>query len=86
LDALSQKVSEESRIVNVSVAVANAVNAEGKREIVGMDVGASEDGAIRLSFLRLPMARWLSGVSPVPSSALSAWQRSSSQLQPALAA
>ena len=39
LDALSQKVREEGRIVNVSVAVATAVNAEGRREIIGMDVG-----------------------------------------------
>ena len=31
LDALSQKVREEGRIVNVSVAVATAVNAEGRR-------------------------------------------------------
>ena len=30
LDALSQKVREEGRIVNVSVAVATAVNAEGR--------------------------------------------------------
>ena len=42
LDALSQKVREEGRIVNVSVAVATAVNAEGRREIIGMDVGTSE--------------------------------------------
>ena len=45
LDALSQKVREEGRIVNVSVAVATAVNTEGRREIIGMDVGTSEDGA-----------------------------------------
>ena len=34
LDALSQKVREEGRIVNVSVAVATAVNTEGRREII----------------------------------------------------
>ena len=33
------------RIVNVCVVVATGVNAEGQREILGMDVGASEDGA-----------------------------------------
>ena len=69
LDALSQKVREEGRIVNVSVAVATAVNAEGKREIVGMDVGASEDGAFWLSFLRSLVARGLSGVELVTSDA-----------------
>ena len=52
LDALSQKVREEGRIVNVSVAVATAVNTEGRREIIGMDVGTSEDGAFWLAFLR----------------------------------
>ena len=41
LDALTQKVREDGRIVNVSVVVATAVNGEGKREIIGMDVGTS---------------------------------------------
>ena len=52
VDALTQKVREAGRIVNVSVVVATAVNSEGKREIVGMDVGTSEDGAFWLAFLR----------------------------------
>jgi len=69
LDALSQKVREEGRIVNVSVAVATAVNAEGKREIVGMDVGTSEDGAFWLAFLRSLSARGLAGVQLVTSDA-----------------
>ena len=69
LDALSQKVREEGRIVNVSVAVATAVNAEGKREILGMDVGTSEDGAFWLSFLRSLVTRGLSGVELVTSDA-----------------
>ena len=65
LDALSQKVREEGRIVNVSVAVATAVNTEGRREIIGMDVGTSEDGAFWLAFLRSLSARGLSGVDLV---------------------
>ena len=69
LDAMSQKVREEGRIVNVSVAVATAVNVEGKREIVGMDVGTSEDGAFWLSFLRSLSARGLRGVELVTSDA-----------------
>ena len=69
LDALSQKVREEGRIVNVSVVVATAVNAEGKRELVGMDVGTSEDGAFWLSFLRSLVARGLNGVDLVTSDA-----------------
>ena len=48
LDALTQKVREAGRIVNVSVVVATAVNGEGRREIIGMDVGTSEDGAFWL--------------------------------------
>ena len=39
LDGLTQKVREGGRIVNVCVVVATGVNAEGQREILGMDVG-----------------------------------------------
>ena len=69
LDALTQKVREGGRIVNVSVAVATAVNREGKREVLGIDVGASEDGAFWLSFLRSLVGRGLSGVQLVTSDA-----------------
>ena len=67
LDALTQKVREEGRIVNVSVVVATAVNGEGKREVLGMDVGTSEDGAFWLAFLRSLIARGLSGVQLITS-------------------
>ena len=69
LDGLTQKVREDGRIVNVSVVVATAVNGEGKREIIGMDVGTSEDGAFWLAFLRSLSARGLSGVDLVVSDA-----------------
>ena len=69
LDALTQQVREAGRIVNVSVVVATAVNAEGRREIVGMDVGTSEDGAFWLAFLRSVADRGLSGVELVTSDA-----------------
>ena len=69
LDALTQKVREDGRIVNVSVVVGTAVNAEGKREIVGLDVGTSEDGAFWLSFLRSLVARGLAGVELIISDA-----------------
>ena len=65
LDALTQKVCEEGRIVNI--VVGTAVNTEGKREILGMDVGTSEDGAFWLAFLRSLVARGLSGVQLVTS-------------------
>ena len=69
LDALTQKVREAGRIVNVSVVVATAVNGEGKREIIGMDMGTSEDGAFWLAFLRSLSARGLGGVELVVSDA-----------------
>jgi putative transposase len=69
LDALTQKVREDGRIVNVSVVVATATNREGKREVLGIDVGTSENGAFWLAFLRSLAARGLSGVQSVTSDA-----------------
>jgi len=69
LDALTQRVREGGRVVNIAVVVATAVNAQGKREILGLDTGASEDGAFWLSFLRSLAARGLSGVQLVVSDA-----------------
>jgi len=69
LDALTQKVREDGRVVNVAVVVATAVNRDGTREILGLDIGASEDGAFCLSFLRSLAARGLSGVQLVVSDA-----------------
>jgi transposase-like protein len=69
LDALTQKTREVGRIANVSVAVATGVNAEGRREVLGMDIGTSEDGAFWLAFLRSLKARGLSGVQMVTSDA-----------------
>ena len=69
LDGLTQKVREGGRIVNVCVVVATGVNADGPREVLGLDVGASEDGAFWLAFLRSLTARGLSGVELVTSDA-----------------
>jgi putative transposase len=69
LDALTQKVREEGRVVNIAVVVATAVNGEGKREILGIEAGTAEDGAFWLSFLRSLVARGLSGVQLVTSDA-----------------
>ena len=69
LDGLTQKVREGGRIVNVCVVVATGVNAEGQREILGLDVAASEDGAFWLAFLRSLTTRGLSGVELVTSDA-----------------
>ncbi|NLE95705.1 MAG: IS256 family transposase, partial [Dehalococcoidia bacterium] len=69
VDALTQKVRESGRIVNVSVVIATAVNSEGRREILGLDIGTSEDHAFWLAFLRSLLARGLSGVELVTSDA-----------------
>ena len=69
LDALTQKVREEGRIARVSVVVATAVNSDGRREVLGIDVGTSEDGAFWPSFLRGLVARGLAGVELVTSDA-----------------
>jgi transposase-like protein len=69
LDALTQRVREGGRIAQVSVVVATAVNAAGKREVLGIDVGTSEDGAFWLGFLRGLVARGLSGVELATSDA-----------------
>ena len=69
VDALTQKVREAGRIVNVSVVVATGVNTDGRRELLGLDVGTSEDGSFWLSFLRSLVARGLSGVQLVTSDA-----------------
>ena len=68
LDALTRKVGEVGRIVNVSV-VATAVNDQRQRERLGMDVVTSEDGALRLAFLGSLTATGLGGVEPVLSDA-----------------
>jgi transposase-like protein len=69
LDALTQKVREGGRTVNVHALVATAVNANGQREILGLEVTSREDGAGWLAFLRGLVARGLSGVQMVISDA-----------------
>lgn len=69
LDALVHKRREGGRIVNVATVVAVGVNAQGRREVLGVDVFTSEDGAAWLSFLRDLAARGLDGVVNVTSDA-----------------
>jgi putative transposase len=45
IDALTQKVREGGRVVNVSAVVATAVNGEGRREIIGFDIVTTESTA-----------------------------------------
>ena len=65
LDALTQKVREGGRTVNVHCLIATGVNADGYREILGIDVTSAEDGAGWVAFLRSLAARGLSGVALV---------------------
>ena len=69
IDALTQRVREGGRVVNVSAVIATAANAEGRREIVGFDIVTGEDTASWTEFLRCLVARGLSGVELVISDA-----------------
>ncbi len=69
VDALTQKAREGGRVVNVHALVAVGVNNDGHREILGIDIAASEDGAGWTAFLRSLVARGLSGVKLVVSDA-----------------
>jgi putative transposase len=68
-DALVLKVREGGRVVPVHVLVATGVNADGHREVLGVQVTSSEDGAGWLAFFRDLTARGLSGVKLVTSDA-----------------
>jgi putative transposase len=69
VDALVQRVREHGRVQNVAVVLATGVNAEGKREVLGVDVITVEDGAGWTAFLRGLVARGLAGVQLVVSDA-----------------
>lgn len=69
VDALAIKVREGGRIVNTSVLIATAVNADGHREIVGLAAGSAETGSSWTKFLRDLVARGLHGVKLVTSDA-----------------
>jgi transposase-like protein len=69
VDALTQKVREGGRTVNVHVLIATGVNAGGHREILGVEVSSAEDGAGWPAFLRGLVARGLTGVQLVISDA-----------------
>jgi transposase-like protein len=69
LDALEVKCREGGRTVNACVVHAVAVNRDGLRESLGLDVVTSEDGAAWLAFLRSLVARGLAGVKLATSDA-----------------
>jgi len=68
-DAMTVRVREGGRTVLVHALIATGVNADGKREILGLDITSAEDGAGWLAFFRGLVARGLSGVVLVTSDA-----------------
>src|SRR5918993_2511613 len=69
LDATYLKVRRDGRVVSMAVVIAIGVNGDGQREVLGLDVGPSEDGAFWLAVLRSLAARGLGGVRLVISDA-----------------
>jgi putative transposase len=69
IDATYVKVRQDGRIVSVAVIVAVGVNADGRREILGLDIGPSEAEPFWTAFLRKLTRRGLRGVKLVISDA-----------------
>ena len=69
LDATYVKVRQAGRVMSQAVIVAYAVKESGEREVIGIDVGPSEDAAFWTEFLRSLVARGLCGVLLVVSDA-----------------
>jgi len=69
LDALYLKVRHNHRIVSQALVIATGVRESGEREVLGFALGASEEEAFWLDFLRSLMRRGLKGVQLVTSDA-----------------
>ena len=70
VDATYVKARQDGRVVSAAVVIAVGVKAQtGEREVLGLDVGPSEDGAFWSAFLRSLVARGLRGVRLVTSDA-----------------
>jgi transposase-like protein len=65
IDATYVKVRQAGRIVSVAAIIAVGVNADGRREILGLDIGASEAETFWTAFLRQLTRRGLRGVKLV---------------------
>jgi len=69
IDATYLKVHRNGRVVSVAAILAIGVNAEGRREVLGLDIGPSEAATFWTEFLRKLVRRGLSGVELVISDA-----------------
>jgi putative transposase len=65
IDATYVKVRRAGRVVSVAVIIAVGVNGDGRREVLGMDIGASEAETFWTAFLRKLTRRGLRGVKLV---------------------
>jgi putative transposase len=65
IDATYVKVRQNGRIVSVAVIIAVGVNSDGRREVLGMEIGASEAEPFWTAFLRKLARRGLRGVKLV---------------------
>jgi len=69
LDATYLKVRQDGRIVSIAVIIAVGVNGAGRREVLGLAIGASEAETFWTDFLRKLARRGLRGVKLVISDA-----------------
>ena len=69
LDATYCKTRVDHRIVSQAVVIATGISADGRREVLGFQVGDSEDAAFWTEFLRSLRQRGMSGVKLVISDA-----------------
>jgi putative transposase len=69
IDATYVKVRSNGRVIPVAVIMAVGVNADGRREVLGMDIGPSEAETFWTAFLRKLARRGLRGVKLVVSDA-----------------
>jgi len=69
VDATYVKLRQNGRIVSVAVIVAVGVNSDGRREVLGLDIGPSEAEPFWTAFLRKLVRRGLRGVKRVISDA-----------------
>ena len=65
IDATYLKVRRGGRIVSVAVIIAIGVNTDGRREVLGLEIGSSEAEPIWTEFLRKLTRRGLRGVKLV---------------------
>ena len=69
IDATYVKVRQAGRVVSMAVTIAVGVNTDGRREVLGMDIGPSEAETFWIEFLRKLARRGLRGVKLVVSDA-----------------